>query len=66
MLIFQNETRTLFLQKYSQIITHEIFTITSQRNSDKLGPVDPQPTQGKNLCYDLLPVQYPELTHEQG
>ena len=27
-------------------------------------PVDPQPTQGKNLCYDLLPVQYTELTQQ--
>ena len=25
--------------------------------------MDPQPTDGINLYYDLLPVQYTELTH---
>ena len=25
--------------------------------------VDPQPTQGKNLCNDLFPVQYTESKH---
>ena len=34
----------------------------SGRNNNKVG--ESKPTYGMSLCYDLLPVQYTELTHQ--
>ena len=42
------------------IVIHQICTSVSGKNKNKL---DLQPTQGKDLCCDLLSVQYAELTH---